>query len=197
MDLASFDLWRFGEPPTIQIVSPDATRARVSDQQANTLAELIRTRVRSTIRAGGGWSGAKGTLAPTLRIYLTERAQEMPFLVDYIDEITITTRQSEGICLYTAMNFEDYLFLWSLMGLVQWRTLALNDLMRVEDFQHDTPTTCLFSKPGLFSEIALRLESPHVCEGCFDFYHCLGADLEVLALRQAIEDLNTVSRVSP
>ena len=84
-------------------------------------------------------------------------------------------------------------------GLTQWRTL-MNETLVVEDFAHTDPRECLFVQRPCKSDYALALERPSICPGCFEFYHCLGADAEIVALAEMLKSLQNArpgSRLAP
>lgn len=67
--------------------------------------------------------------------------------------------------------------------------LALNPLLIPEDMHHAEPQSCLYARCQRH-ERELALESPSVCDGCIAFYHCLGADHEIIEIRAMLGSLH-------
>ncbi len=111
--------------------------------------------------------------------------------VDRSRGILISTYQRDGICTYTGLDHGSYLLLCALLGVTQWRTLALNPLLVAEDFHHGPPCKCLFSHQPCKEDFALLLEDPEVCMSCLEFYRCLGVERDVDALTGYIRSFRT------
>ena len=94
---------------------------------------------------------------------------------------------------YAGISQSAYLILCGLLGISQWSVLNLNPLLRPEDLMHPQASNCLFVRPDGIQNFALLLEEPRVCRGCVDFYHCLGADSEVIALLDILAVLDRAS----
>jgi hypothetical protein len=122
-------------------------------------------------------------------ILLTDEELVAPFEVSRMGPIRVSTWQAENIAMYTKIDAHEYWVLCAMLGLVQWRTLQLNSLMIPEDFIHGPTIHCLYGAHEERSQFSLLLEQGRVCKGCRDFYHCLGADRELLAL---VETVNTL-----
>ena len=103
--------------------------------------------------------------------------------------VTLSMWQSEGICEYAGISQSAYLTLCGLLGISQWSALNSNPLLRPEDLLHPPEANCLFATQRGIEYFALLLEDPRVCPGCVDFYHCLGADSEVVVLLDALGTL--------
>jgi hypothetical protein len=112
-----------------------------------------------------------------------------PFLVHPRGGVVVSTWDSGGVCRYTGIELGDYLLITSLLALSQWRALQRNPLLRIEDLQHPQEVRCVFAGPHSVQDFALLLDPPIVCGGCTDFYHCLGADSELITLRQVIAEV--------
>ncbi len=126
---------------------------------------------------------AQADMKNRVQLYLTNEITNNPFLVDRTRGVKVATTQSEGISHYLGISREAYLLLCSMLGLTQWRVLALNPLLRPEDFVHVEPATCAFTQQPYIQHYALTLEHRYICPACRDFFRCLGAELEILALQ--------------
>ena len=114
------------------------------------------------------------------------------FEVSPASGVTISTDQADGIALFAGISTEQYLKGCAIAGLTQWRALDLNPMLVVEDFAHTEPRDCIFVQRPSKAEYALAFESPSICFGCFEFYHCLGADREIAAARSFVRSLQRV-----
>ncbi len=123
-----------------------------------------------------------------VRLLLTDRRLPEPFRVYPDRGVVVSMWDSERVCKYTGISLEKYLLVASLLGLMQWRVLKRNPLLRLDDLHHPQNVRCVFANPQNVQEFALLLDPPVICPGCVDFYHCLGADSELIALRQAIAE---------
>ena len=119
-----------------------------------------------------------------------------PFTVSQDEGVTVSMWQSKGICHYARIAESSYAALCSLLGLSQWHVLNANPLLKLEDLIHPPSQHCLFVKPDPFHDYALILEDPFVCRGCMDFYHCLGADTELLAVIDTLSSIRSRSSIS-
>ena len=115
------------------------------------------------------------------------------FVVKPNHRLRISTWRREGITLYAELRPGSYLVLCSLLALTQWRALALNPLLRPEDFIHIPDIQCLFSSHKNTLDPVLAMEKLQFCPGCRTFYHCLGVDEELRALDSAIRHARTGS----
>ncbi len=122
-------------------------------------------------------------------LHLTSRRLPGPFVVNPQRGVVVSTWESGGVCGYTGIGLDDYLLIASLLALTQWRVLRGNPLLRIEDLRHPPEVHCLFAGPHSVQDFALLLDPPIACGGCADFYHCLGADSELIALRQVIANV--------
>ena len=123
-------------------------------------------------------------------ITITSDTEPNLFTVDRIQGISVSLYQREGICSYAQMGQDDYVALCTLLGRAQWRVLMLNPLLVEEDLGHRTPSLCLFAPQPFKQDYALTLETPHVCKGCIEFYQCLGAEREILAIQSFLAGLH-------
>lgn len=128
-----------------------------------------------------------------LNLNITRQIMPAPYTVCKRRGVTLSMWQSEGICRYAGISQNAYLILCGLLGMSQWSVLNLNPLLRLEDLMHPKESKCLFVRPDGIQGFALFLEEPRVCRGCVDFYHCLGADREVIAL---LDTLAAIDRAS-
>lgn len=117
------------------------------------------------------------------------------FSLDLDQGVRVSTFRSVGISQYLGLEVDTYLLTCSLLGLMQWRVLALNPLLRPEDFLQHESDFCLYSNRSSVQEYIPLLEEPAVCQGCHDFYHCLGADGELRVLDAMLKHIITASRV--
>ena len=122
-----------------------------------------------------------------VRLAVADVEARRPFSVSRGDGILISTHESDGICRYAGIGKDFYLAVCSLLGLVQWRALVLNELLIWEDFfVHEEPPGCLYAARDTIQEYALAFECPHVCDACLEFFRCLGAEPEVMALQEVL-----------
>lgn len=140
----------------------------------------------SEVQRGANSLRAHGT---PLHLKITHQHMPAPYEVSIERGVTLSMWQSEGICGYAGISQSDYLTLCGLLGISQWSALNLNPLLRPEDLLHPPEANCLFATQRGIEYFALLLEDPCVCPGCVDFYHCLGADGEVVALLDVVETL--------
>lgn len=100
--------------------------------------------------------------------------------------VVVSILESEGIARYLGLPRGAYLLLCSVLGLTQWRALALNPLLEPEDFAHDDPPHCVFATQPTLQHYALSFEKRFICPACRDFFRCLGAEGEILALQDLL-----------
>lgn len=124
-----------------------------------------------------------------VNLWVTDALALRPFRVEPPSDVVVSTWQQEGICLYAGVDPEVYVLTCGLLGLVQWRALYLNELLREEDLVHSGDHACLYSVRDSMEEYALLFDEPRVCPGCIAFYRCLGAEAEVEALLSAVAAL--------
>jgi len=123
-----------------------------------------------------------GENEPELPIFVTNFVSPRLYLASRARGVQISTWQSAGISGYAGLEPLSYLVICGLLGLAEWRCLIGNPLLIEEDFNHSQPSDCLFSSRPSKPEYAQLFEQPHICGSCFDFYCCLGAENEILAL---------------
>lgn len=111
--------------------------------------------------------------------------------------VTISTDQAEGIALFASITPVQYLRVCAALGLVQWRALEQNDILFAEDLTHSVPSDCLFVQRTRKCDYALAFEQPCICYGCFEFYHCLGAEREIVAVAQLLHSLRITTPGNP
>ncbi len=128
----------------------------------------------------------KGADSP--RLHLTARRLPEPFRIYPDRGVVVSTWDSDAICAYTGLQLDQYVLISSLLALSKWRVLRRNPLLRAEDLYHPADVRCVFAEPPSVQDFALLLDPPVVCRGCVDFYHCLGADSELIALREVIAE---------
>lgn len=119
------------------------------------------------------------------------------FMVNPFSGVTISTDQAEGIAHFAGISVLQYLRVCAALGLVQWRALEQNDLLVAEDFIHSMPSDCLFVARARKPDYAFAFERPCICHGCFEFYHCLGADREIVFVTQVLQLLRITTPGSP
>ncbi|MFP4502321.1 MAG: hypothetical protein ACLFTT_15065 [Candidatus Hydrogenedentota bacterium] len=100
--------------------------------------------------------------------------------------VVLSTWQSREIAAYAGMTQAGYLLVGALLGLVQWRALWENPVLRGEDFIHEEPPRCLYVPRLLIEDYAVAFEHPWVCPSCWQFYSFLIPRAEVAALRRAV-----------
>jgi hypothetical protein len=101
--------------------------------------------------------------------------------------VVVSAWQSEGIARYIGIDRASYFLLCGALGLLQYRALALNPLLRPDDFLHTSQDGCLFAPCYPKQEYALLMENPHICPGCVQFFDCLGCEPEVGALFDVLD----------
>lgn len=124
-----------------------------------------------------------------VRLNITRQCMSTPYQVCPLRGVTLSMWQSEGISRYAGISQNAYMVLCGLLGMSQWSVLNTNPLLRPYDLIHPRNANCLFAQPGGIENFALLLENPQICGGCVDFYHCLGADGEVIALQDTLAGL--------
>ena len=129
-----------------------------------------------------------------VRLDITPQCMPAPYKVCPLRGVTLSTWQSEGISRYAGISQNAYMVLCGLLGISQWSVLNTNPLLRPYDFGHPPDSNCLFVQPHGIENFALLLEDPQICRGCVDFYHCLGADAEIVALLDALARLRRAPR---
>ena len=157
------------------------------------LASGFRRHYRRVSVAGPGRSAKRTKNSENrVRLDITRQCMSAPYKVCPLRGVTLSMWQSEGISRYAGISQNAYMVLCGLLGLSQWSVLNANPLLRPYDFGHPPDSNCLFVQPHGIENFALLLEDPQICRGCVDFYHCLGADLEVVALLDALARLRRV-----
>lgn len=112
-------------------------------------------------------------------VTITDEQQERPFVLQSRRRARITTWQSSGVCFFSRLTRSDYYTLCCLLSLTQLKALTMNTLLDPDDLVCESES-CSFARRESLQEYALLFEGRSVCAGCLDFYHCLGADIEVL-----------------
>jgi hypothetical protein len=126
---------------------------------------------------------------PAPRLLLTARRLPEPFRVYPDRGVVVSTWDSAGVCRYTGLTIDNYLLIAGLLALSQWRVLWRNRLLQLDDLHHPKGVRCVFAGPHSVQEFALLLDPPAICPGCVNFYHCLGADSELIALRNVLAEV--------
>lgn len=118
----------------------------------------------------------------SIPLRLTEEFSNLPLEVDLLHGVRVHTYQSKGICAYAGISLEQYLLCWSMLGLVQWRALSLNPLLRHEDFLHGQTSKCMYASQLFMEDYALVFDMPHLCNSCLRFYGelCPKSEMESL-----------------
>lgn len=140
------------------------------------------------------WSGATINPPP---LTVSSRAINGLCLVNPFSGVTVSTDQADGIAHFAGISVAQYLRVCAALGLVQWRALEQNDTLIAEDFLHAVPSDCLFVTRGRKCDYALAFERPYICFGCFEFYHCLGADREIVSAAQLLQSLRIATPGNP
>lgn len=125
-----------------------------------------------------------------VHLQITRNRMETPYKVSLERGVTVSLWQSEGICYYAGISKGAYLTILGLLGISQWTVLKSNPLLKPEDLNHPPGANCLYATQKGIENFALQLDNARVCPGCIDFYHCLGADRELVALLEAIGTLH-------
>jgi hypothetical protein len=123
--------------------------------------------------------------AGAVRLRLTDRVTDKLYYANGT-RVVLSTHQSAGIALYLGISRAAYLLMTSMIALTQWRVLTLNPLLRAEDFTHREPPTCAFAAQPSIPCHVLALEKRYICPACREFFCCLGAESEILALQQVM-----------
>ena len=119
-------------------------------------------------------------------LWVTGQLTNAVYRVDRTQGVIVSTADSDRIAIYLGMCREAYLLIGSVLGLTQWRALALNPLLQTEDFLHAEPCTCAFAKQPSFGGYALALENRYICPACCDFFRCVGTELEILTVQRLL-----------
>lgn len=157
----------------------------------STLAKRIQGRFRFLVDTDPvlSISGGDAQESP-INLHITNEKKDALFTVDLERGITVSCYQSEGICQYANIDRETLTLICSLLGLVQWRSLNSNPLLRPEDLLVSGGGSCLFHRPEVREDYALLLDERKICAGCFEFYCCLGVEPELAALREVLTHVN-------
>ena len=121
---------------------------------------------------------------PMLRIAERERAA---LFTANRGGVVVTAWRAEGVTRYLGVPAPAYVLVASVLGLIQWRALTLNDALEPADLAHECPHECLFARQLLLEEYALRFEDPQVCLSCIAFYSFLIPRREITALRDILD----------
>jgi len=122
-----------------------------------------------------------------IRLTVADAAADRPFSVSRADGVFISTYESDNICRYAEIGKGFYLAVCGMLGLVQWRALIMNELLVWEDFfVEEEPRGCLYAARDTIQEYALAFEEPYVCDACMEFFRCLGAEPEIMALQDIL-----------
>ncbi len=140
------------------------------------------------------WNSATKNPPP---LTIVTRAISGLFLVNPFSGVTISADQAEGIAHFAGISVLQYLRVCAALGLVQWRALEQNDMLVREDLLHSVPNDCLFVPRARKPDYALALEQPSICIGCFEFYHCLGAEREIVFLTRLLHCVRISTPGSP
>lgn len=100
--------------------------------------------------------------------------------------ILVSTAESQGICAYTGVPRDVYLLTASMLGILRYRCLSLNPLLREEDCLHESPSWCLCARRLFIEEFAIAFEAPRLCTACWGFYRSLCPPEEVAAARRVL-----------
>jgi len=153
------------------------------------LAEIARGLERHIRLVSPRNGAAHGTPRP-VHLHFTANRLPEPIVVDAKQGVAVSTWDIEGVCQYVGIDETQYLLICSLVGIAHWRVLDLNPLLRIEDLRHPKGVHCVYVEPDQVHDFALLLDGPAICRGCTGFYHCLGADTELLALREVVNEVN-------
>lgn len=132
---------------------------------------------------------ARSSDPPPVRLHFTANRLPEPIVVDTKWGVGISLWDIDGVCRYAGIDQSDYLLICALVGVSHWRVLQSNPILKPEDLRHPDGVHCVYTDARQASDFALLLESPTVCQGCVDFYHCLGADAELIAMREVLGEI--------
>jgi len=149
---------------------------------AHALGRHFRVRQRP-VRATHSTESARVRPVP---LEITDKPLPGPYAAHPDVGVRVSTEGSTGLAYYAGIDEATYLLLCSLLGIAQYRVMWANPLLRPEDFRHPPHPLCLFGDIEAIHGFARLLEAPQVCGGCTAFYHCLGADTELIALRETV-----------
>ena len=124
-----------------------------------------------------------------IRLRLDPFSQTRPVTLVSRSQARITTVDSDGIALYARMSKKEYLRLCCVVAITQLSAIALSANLEPEDLSCFCQSPCLFSWQDSLRDYAFIFEQRGFCCGCQDFYHALGADHELLAVRELIASL--------
>lgn len=128
------------------------------------------------------FDNGEGTTRHAVRI--TEKRDESLFRLLGRYNMAVSIWQLDGISRYAKIGETELLLVAILFGLVQQRCLNNHELIKLPDLLHQDPEACLFTKYSVKSDYAFKLENPYICEGCLDFYACLGLKREIVSLKE-------------
>lgn len=122
-----------------------------------------------------------------IRLQITNEESDTLYSADLQNGVTVSCHSHEGICQYANISLETLILIISLLGLVQWRSLHLNPLLRPDDLLTRDRESCLFHWREFPQDYILIMDERRICAGCFDFYDCLAVEPELFALRQVLQ----------
>ena len=131
---------------------------------------------------------AGGPHEAPVHLHLNANRLPEPIIVDPARGVEVSTWDVDGVCAYAGIDRSAYLLICSLVGMAHWRVLDRNSLLKLEDLRHPAGVHCVYTEARHVSDFATILEEPAVCKGCIDFYLCLGAEAELLALRDVLAE---------
>ena len=126
-----------------------------------------------------------------ITVYFSCRIVGPVLYVNAEQGINIATRQAREICQYVGITREWYLTTFTMLGLIQWRAVTLNPLLRPEDLQQDCDRKCLFSRRIQPEEYVELFEDPQICRKCYRFYGQLCPEKDLQSLKDVVALLKT------
>ena len=108
--------------------------------------------------------------------------------------VLVSAWESEGIGIYLGVPREMHLLTLGMLGLIQWRALMGNAVLRPEDLYQRAACGCLFEQRRMDGGYPLLLERPRLCWHCAHFYESLCPERDMAALRTVIEHAASLLR---
>ncbi|MEX2015938.1 MAG: hypothetical protein WD873_04805 [Candidatus Hydrogenedentales bacterium] len=125
----------------------------------------------------------------SIRVRYSDRYEDAPWRL-YPSEnlVVVSSWRSDQLARFAGRQTREYLLLTGVLALTQFRTLILNPLLKPVDFIHRCEKPCLFAhEPEQpLERFLLAADRLEVCHGCGQFYCCLGAEPEWVAVRQVL-----------
>lgn len=98
--------------------------------------------------------------------------------------VQVSTLGIGGICTFARLVPEELLAISILLGAIEHRALALNEMLDESSLDIGPHGDCLWGYFDTPEELTDILETFHVCNRCAEFYRALGVELDVHVLAE-------------